>query len=178
MTYYNLKTWFDSWQEELIELGFANLDDENKVVIPPDKLEHNLNLDETCLVLDGSKCNRGGRPEVIFYSPYLPNLGKATIKNSATTAMIARSTATGEPIPPHFQVETHAQSVETQSVNINLMRFLPNIIEKFGAGEEKEWPVTLGLMQREGWTMSSSRNILRQILLLCILMLMIKRAKG
>jgi hypothetical protein len=26
MTYYNLKTWFDSWQEELIELGFANYD--------------------------------------------------------------------------------------------------------------------------------------------------------
>ena len=45
MTYYNLKTWFDSWQEELIELGFANLDDENKVVIPLDKLERILNVD-------------------------------------------------------------------------------------------------------------------------------------
>jgi hypothetical protein len=127
-TYYNLKTWFDSWQEELIELGFANYDDENKVAIPPDKLERILNVNKTCLVLDGSKCNRGGRPEVIFYSPYLPNLGKATIKNSATTTMIAGSTAAGEPIPPHFQFQTRAQSVETQNVNINLVRFLPNII--------------------------------------------------
>ena len=92
---------------------------------------------QTCLVLDGSKCNRGGRPEVIFYSPYLPNLGKATIKNSATTTMIAGSTAAGEPIPPHFQFQTRAQSVETQNVNINLVRFLPNIIGKFGADEEK-----------------------------------------
>ncbi len=150
MTYYNLKTWFDSWQEELIELGFANLDDENKVVIPPDKLEHILNVDKTCLVLDGSKCNRGGRPEVIFYSPYLPNLDKATIKNSATTTMIAGSTAAGEPIPPHFQFQTRAQSVETQSVNINLVRFLPNIIGKFGAGEEKEWPVTFGFNAKGG----------------------------
>ena len=30
-TYYNLKTWLDSWQEELIELGFAKYDDENKI---------------------------------------------------------------------------------------------------------------------------------------------------
>ena len=65
-TYYNLKTWFDSWQEELIELGFANLDDENKVIIPPDKLEYILNVDKTCLVLDGSKCNRVGDRRLYF----------------------------------------------------------------------------------------------------------------
>ena len=93
--YFNLKTWFDSWQEELIELGFAHYDEKNKV-IPPDKLERILNVDETCLVLDGSKCNRRGRPEVIFYLPYLPNLGKATIKNSTSTTMIAGSTAAGD----------------------------------------------------------------------------------
>ena len=64
--------------------------------------------------------------------------------------MIARSTAAGEPIPPHFQFQTCAQSVETQSVNINLVRFLPNIIGKFGAGEEKEWPVTFGFNAKGG----------------------------
>ena len=64
--------------------------------------------------------------------------------------MIAGSTATGEPIPPHFQFHTRAQSVETQSVNINLVRFLPNILGKFGADEEKEC-----LIQREGGTMGS-----------------------
>ena len=68
-TYYNFKTWFDSWQENLIELGFAHYDEENKVVIPSDKLELILNFDETCLVLDGSKCNRDWRPQVIFYLP-------------------------------------------------------------------------------------------------------------
>ena len=149
-TYYNLKTWFDSWQEDLIELGFAHYDEENKVVIPSDKLARILNVDETCLVLDGSKCNRGGRPEVIFYSPYLPNLGKATIKNSAATTMIAGSTAAGEPIPPHFQFQTRAQSVDTQSVNINLVTFLPNVIGKFGAEEEKEWAVTFGYNAKGG----------------------------
>ena len=149
-TYFNLKTWFDSWQEELIELGFAHYDEKNKVIIPPDKLERILNVDETCLVLDGSKCNRGGRPEVIFYSPYLPNLGKATIKNSTATTMIAGSTAAGVPIPPHFQFQTRAQSVDTQSVNINLVTFLPNIKGKFGLEEAKEWPVTFGFNAKGG----------------------------
>ncbi len=50
-TYYNLKTWFNSWQENLIELGLANYNEKNKVVIPSDKLEHILIIDESSLVL-------------------------------------------------------------------------------------------------------------------------------
>eukprot|EP00804_Cyclotella_cryptica_P007858 CCRYP_001439-RA/>CCRYP_001439-RA protein AED:0.28 eAED:0.18 QI:0/0/0/1/0/0/2/0/291 len=64
--------------------------------------------------------------------------------------MIAGSTAALEPIPPHFQFQTRAQSVETQSVNINLVTFIPNIIGKFGADEEKEWPVTFGFNAKGG----------------------------
>lgn len=30
-TYYNLKTWFNSWQKELIELGFAHFDTKTKL---------------------------------------------------------------------------------------------------------------------------------------------------
>ena len=93
-----------------------------------------------------------------------------TIKNSTATTMIADSTAAGEPIPPHFQFQTHAQSVDTQSVNINLVTFLPNIKGKFGLEKAKEWPVT--------WVMSSSENILKQILLLCILMPKMNMVKG
>ena len=36
--YYNLKTWFNSWQEELIKLGFAHYDENKKVVILWDNL--------------------------------------------------------------------------------------------------------------------------------------------
>ena len=74
-----------------------------------------------------------------MYSPYLPNLGKAIIKNSTAMTMIAGSTAASEPIPPHFQFQTRAQSVDTQSenVNINLVTFLPNVIGKFGAEEKR-----------------------------------------
>ena len=59
----------------MLELGFAEVDSEGKTVIPKEKLKKIINIDETCLVLDGSKCNSGGRPEITFYSPNLPNLG-------------------------------------------------------------------------------------------------------
>ena len=137
-TYYNLKTWFDSWQENLMELGFAHYGEENTVVIPFDILERILNIVKTCLVLDGPKCNRGGRPEITIYSLYLPKLGKATIKNSTATTMISGSTAVGEPLPPHFHFQTHAQSDDIQSEDINLVTFLPNVIGKFSAEEKKE----------------------------------------
>jgi hypothetical protein len=55
--------------------------------------------------------------------------------------MIAGSTATGKPIPPHFQFQICAQSIETQSGNINLVSFLPNVLRKFHAGDEIEWLV-------------------------------------
>ena len=59
----------------MLELGFAEVDSEGKTVIPTEQLKKIINIDETCLVLDRSKCNRGGRPEIRFYSPNLPNLG-------------------------------------------------------------------------------------------------------
>ena len=79
-TYFNIKSWFDNWERDLLELGFAEVDSEGKTVIPTEQLKKIINIDETCLVLDGSKGNRGGRPEITFYSPNLPNLGRATIK--------------------------------------------------------------------------------------------------
>eukprot|EP00804_Cyclotella_cryptica_P013908 CCRYP_002425-RA/>CCRYP_002425-RA protein AED:0.38 eAED:0.39 QI:0/0/0/1/0/0/2/0/107 len=97
-----------------------------------------VNIDETCLVLNGSKCNRSGRPEITFYSPNLPNLGKATIKTSTVTTMITGSTAAGEPMPPHFQFSTAAQSDDTQCVNIRMTTFFPKIRGKFGTDCEKE----------------------------------------
>jgi hypothetical protein len=85
----------------LVKLGFASAN--GHAVIPNEQLKWILNIDETCLVMDGSKCNRGGWPEVTFYSHTLPNLGKSTIKSSVSTTMITGSTAAGEAILPHFK---------------------------------------------------------------------------
>ena len=61
--------WFDNWEHDLMELGFAVCNPTSgKIHIPEDQLG-NIdigNFDETCLNLDGSSTNRGGRPEALI----------------------------------------------------------------------------------------------------------------
>ena len=64
--------------------------------------------------------------------------------------MITGSTAAGEPMPPHFQFSTTAQSEDTQRVNIRMSTFFPKIRGKFGTDCEKEWPVTLAMNLKGG----------------------------
>ncbi len=58
-TYYNIKSWFDNWENDLVKLGFASRNDNDNIVIPDEQLKRILDIDETCLVMDGSKCNLG-----------------------------------------------------------------------------------------------------------------------
>ncbi len=37
-THKNLKLWFDNWGKDLVELGFAHLDEHGEVIIPDDQL--------------------------------------------------------------------------------------------------------------------------------------------
>ncbi len=76
-TYKNLSLWFNNWERNLVELGFANLDPiTNKICIPEEQLANILNFNETCLSLNGSTQNRGGRPEVVLYDPRFPQVGR------------------------------------------------------------------------------------------------------
>lgn len=54
-----------------MKLEFAEYDSNGMTVILTEQLKNRINIEETCLVLDGRKCNKGGRPEIAFYSPYL-----------------------------------------------------------------------------------------------------------
>ena len=127
-TYFNIKSWFDNWERDFLELGVAEVDSNGETVIPREQLTKIVNIDETCLVLGGNKCNRGGRPEITFYSPNLPNLGKAAIKTNTATTMITGCIAAREPMPPHFQFSTMAQSEDTYRVNIRMSTFFPKIL--------------------------------------------------
>ena len=72
------------------------------------------NFDETCLSLDGSNNNRGGRPECVIYDPRFPLVGKATSKSALTTTMISGSTVAGEAYPPHLQFQTKVKTTDTE----------------------------------------------------------------
>jgi len=150
-TYSNLKMWFDNWGRDLVELGFAiKLNDDGDVHIPDAQLGRIINFNETCLSMDGSGKSRGGRPEVVFYNPCLPLVGRGTSKSSLTTTMITGSSALGKAIPPHFQFQLSAQSVETQRLRAEMVLFFPNISCTFGMPERTLRNCTVGTNEKGG----------------------------
>ena len=117
-------------------------------VIPEEQLNNIVNINKTCLSLDGSQGNRGGRPEVSFYDPNLPRVGKSTSKSAKTTTMITGSTAIGKAIPPHFQFQTAAQSEDNMRICNDMLQWIPNTVGKFGCEKEKQWPCTIGMNEK------------------------------
>ena len=157
-TYSNLKLWFDNWKRELLELGFATTsqyegeegEDEEKINIPVNQLDRILNLDETCLSLDGSQGARGGRPTVSYFYPSLPQLGQAASKSNVTTTLICGSTAGGEALPPHFQFSTKAKSEETMRLRRDTVVHMRQVRGKFGNKTTNLFPVTIGMNEKGG----------------------------
>ena len=121
-SYTNLRMWFNNWFKDIEQLGFARRNSDGERVIPDDQLSRILNVDETCLSVDGSQGNRGGRPAVTFYDPRLPTIGRGASKSALTSTMITGSTAAGEAIPPHFQFQTKAQMEDAQRIRMEMFK--------------------------------------------------------
>ena len=45
-TYNNLNSWFDNWEHDLEDLGFAKRDEEGDIYIPVEQLSHIINVDD------------------------------------------------------------------------------------------------------------------------------------
>ena len=147
----NLNMWWNNWEHDLVELGFAWRDETTgKVHIPDEMLSLITNLDETNLSLCGATQTRGGRPEALIYDPRFPMVGKATSKSSLSTTMIAGSTAAGEALPPHIQFATKAKSPEAMRLDFDVVEHVPQVLGRFGCEEERAWPVTFGQNEKGG----------------------------
>ena len=147
-TYHNLKMWFDTWQHELLDLGFATVDvDGGNYNIPGEQRRRILNLDESCLAMDGSQGARGGRPTVTFYNALLPKAGRPSAKSSMTTTFIGGS---GEALPPHFQFSSKATDRERERIQTESVAYFHSVRGRFGASEEKMWPCTVGVNAKGG----------------------------
>ncbi len=90
-TFANISRWFDNWEFNLVEFGFATRGIDRTVTIPDDQLPFILNLDETFLSLDGSEGRKGGRPVVTLHDPRFPYAGKQTNKDGLTATLVCRS---------------------------------------------------------------------------------------
>jgi len=147
----NINMWFENWENDLVELGFAWRDETTrKVHIPDEMLRLIVNFDETCLSLCGATTNRGGRPEALIYDPRFPMVGKATSKSSLTTTMITGSTAAGEALPPHIQFATKAKTPDAMRLDFDVVEHVPQVLGRFGCEEERAWPVAFGQNEKGG----------------------------
>ena len=52
--------WFGNWEKFLVDKGFAVRDENEEFIISDAMLAKIINIDETCLSLDGSNGNWGG----------------------------------------------------------------------------------------------------------------------
>jgi len=149
-TYQNLKLWFDSWEKFLVEFGFATYDANGELDIDAELMHRILNMDETCISLNGSNGNRGGRPTVTYCDIRFPQLGRATSKSALTMTMISGNNSAGEPIPPHFQFQTAAQTDEAEAVRVETIRYTLDVQATFGHEEVQSFPISIGLNSKGG----------------------------
>ena len=150
MTYKNLDLWFDSWDVFVVEYGFITINSNNELHFDEKMKKHMLNMDKTCLLLNGSNGNRGGHPTVTYYDICFPQLGKAMSKLALTTMMISRSTSAGELLPPHFQFQTSTQTVEAKAIQIKTIRYMLNVGGTFGHEVKQSFSILLCLNIKGG----------------------------
>ena len=83
--YQNLSLWFDSWEVFLVDYGFATYDMDGVLIINEELKKQILNLDKTCISLNGNDSNQGGCPTTTYYNVCFLQFGKAMQKSALTT---------------------------------------------------------------------------------------------
>ena len=158
-TAYNLNAWFSTWKDNLIELGFGreataaereadvNLGELHFFDGQKDRI---INVDETDGSLDDTTGQRGGRPAMTFYSEGIAGGGTAVNKSGYSATVICGSTASGDPIPPHFQLKTLAQTDDREKMGIDWFVACKDVYGRFGHDEFKAHPCTFGLNEKAG----------------------------
>ena len=149
-TFCNIKTWFENWKVDFVEIGFTEEYEDGSIRIWEEKLKDICNLDETCISLDEINGNRGGRLAAVFFDPRLLHSQKTTSKTLMTTTMMGGRTDEGNALPPKIQFQTKAQSYETQRICNEMAEWLPDVRGKFGCDKENTWPVTIGMNEKGG----------------------------
>ena len=154
-TFTNLNLWFSTWERILIDLGFGRKKREGEncdgsVVFFEGQTDRIINLDETDGSMDNTTGQRGGRPNFVFYSNIISGGASRANKTSYCPTLIAGSTASGDPLPLHFQLKTMAQSDATEKVHIDFFRYAKDTYGKFGHPTRSCFPCTWGMNEKAG----------------------------
>ena len=154
-TYSNLNLWYDTWEETLVELGFARKKEpgdnvEGSLFFFDGQLNRIINLDETDGSLDNTAGQRGGRPPVVFYSNDINGGATQASKSTYSPTIICGSNAAGEALPPHFQLKTSAQTAEAQRISIEFIGNCKAVYGKFGFSSVRKNDCTFGMNDKAG----------------------------
>jgi hypothetical protein len=154
-TSYNLEVWFSTWKDLLVDLGFGRLatveDNVDGEIFFFDGMTNRIiNVDETDGSLDDTTGQRGGRPPMTFFAPDIAGGGTAVNKSGYSCTVICGSTASGDPLPAHFQLKTLAQTVQGQRISIDWFGYTKKVIGTFGFPTRRAVPCTFGMNERAG----------------------------
>jgi hypothetical protein len=150
-TDHNITRWFDTWEESMLELGFAVRTKEG--VFEYTHPERIININETFLTLDDTtQPGLAGPPVSVFYDPTGARTGRAANKSSITCTGLFVRTATGFALPPHFQVKSTGND-ESKRICMSIAATVPSRFRWIGGS----WcEPTFGCTRREEWTLRSS----------------------
>jgi hypothetical protein len=155
-TTYNLDLWFSTWKDTMIDLCFAreklasDVGVEGELFFFPGMSERILNMDETDGSIDDTTGQRGGRPALTFYAPDIGGGATAVNKSGYSATIICGSNAKGEPIPPHFQLKSTAQTDSGQRLSVDWFRHTKDVMVQFGHSVVKALPCTFGMNEKAG----------------------------
>ncbi len=164
-TYQNCDLWFDSWEVFVVEYGFATISQTGEIMFAENMMKRTLNLDETCLSLNKSNGNHGRCLTVMFYNICFPQLKKATSKLALRMTMISTSTAAGEPLPPHFQFQTSAQTAEAKAIWIETIFYMLDVQSTFGHETKQLFPISIGLNNKGGMDNKEFFDYLKKLIM-------------
>ena len=157
-THNNISVWFDSWEDTLVELGFARL----KTVNDPERIEGSLfffrgqrrrilNFDETDGSLDNTSGHqRGGRPPIVFTAAGTKRGATHGNKSSYCPTIICGSNSDGEALPPHFQLRTLAQTTTGQRLSVDFIGNCKSVQGQFGFPSPRLLDCTFGMNEKGG----------------------------
>jgi hypothetical protein len=155
-TYSNINIWYSSLKDFLIEEGFAVENDPTdefpgELLYGKGQVERLGNIDETGIVIDTTKSQKGGRESVVFFDPIISDAPEMSAhKNSFSGTLMQGCTAGNELVPPHFQLPSDAMTEDGMRISSEFIKDMKLTLGKFGHDELKEFPCTYGMNTKGG----------------------------
>ena len=122
------------------------------------------NIDESCLSLDGTEANKGGRPPMILYNPRIGVPDTCANKSGYHCTLVQGVNLAGEAFPPHLQLPTDALDHSNVRLEGSFFANLHEVKGRYGHEKEKTFPCTVGHNKKGGMDNDQFENYMINVL--------------